>query len=645
MYARIRLAGRLLRDVGLDALRHYALYQLGLRSGFYRWRTPTRGVEWRHPPELNLDLFSLPSAAELTRILGGETVSLLAEADEIVAGEVRLFGGRAQPFSLACPNPQCHWTELEGKAHPDDIKVIWEPARLGWVFTLGRAYRLSGNQRYPETFWNHWEQFVRLNPLNYGENWMSAQEVALRLIGLIFAAQVFRDSPLSTPQRITRLTAAMIDHACRVAATPAYARAQNNNHLLSEAAGLILAAHVLPEWTQAPSWRRSGWRRFNRAVIKQIGADGEYIQHSVNYHRLALHLALLVQRAARLEDYPFPVEVLRRLGLAAHWLAGVMDETSGAAIQLGHHDGANLLPLGGGEIADYRATLQAALATFTGQRALSPGKWDELAAWLGTALPESNPPTQPIRLEGVRRLGSPRAWACLRAARFASRPAHADQLHVHIWQDGNPVVLDAGTYSYNLPPPWQNGLAGAEMHNAPLVDNQQPMMRAGRFLWLDWDQAEFLPLQSAQDQRLCATRSGYRRLGIAQRRWLERRAERVWVVRDELLPARPSGGMYPVRLHWLLKDGIWRLAAHGCTVEYGTFTLAVSVEVSGGERTSLRLVRAAQVLAGGTGDFACLGWYSPTYLARLPALSLVVDFSLYLPTEIVTTFDLSSKNP
>lgn len=643
MFSRIMLARRLLRDAGLDALWQYALYQLGLRSGFYRWRTPVQAVEWCEPPTMNLTLFELPSSADLSRFLGEQATHLMRDADEIVDGRVRLFGGETRPLSLVCPNPQRHWSELEGEDYPEDIKTIWEPARFGWVFTLGRAYRLSGDERYPEFFWNAWEQFLSLNPLNCGENWSSAQEVALRLIGLIFAAQVFRNSPASNAQRVNRLTAALIEHARRVAATPAYARAQNNNHLISESVGLIVAAHVLPGWKEAPVWRRIGWQRFNRAMSRQIGADGEYIQHSVNYHRLALHLALLAERVARLEQHELPVDVSRKLGLAANWLAGVMDEVSGQALQLGHHDGANLLPLSSGGVADYRSTLQAAQAAFNHQRVLPPGYWDELAAWLGVGLPDTVSSIFLPRLEGVRRLGSSSAWASLRAARFDSRPAHADQLHVQIWQDGIPLVLDAGTYSYNLPPPWQNGLAGADMHNAPMVNCQQPMIRAGRFLWLDWDQAEFLNPESSHGQALSARRSGYRRLGVAQQRWLQPGADGGWIVRDELLPVRSLGERYAVRLHWLLKDGVWEAGSQGCKVNYGAITLKVSVGWKGGKFTGSRLVRAGRVQVGEEEDFDCFGWYSPTYLSRLPALSLVFDFSLQLPAELITRFEISAS--
>jgi len=93
---------------------------------------------------------------EILAVLGKDgKATLLAEADEIVAGKVRLFGGEPVPLHLAFSKPLHHWTAYE--TNPSllsnlyslipDIKFIWEPARFGWAFTLGRAYRLTGDEK------------------------------------------------------------------------------------------------------------------------------------------------------------------------------------------------------------------------------------------------------------------------------------------------------------------------------------------------------------------------------------------------------------------------------------------------------------------------------------------------------------------
>ncbi|MBC8497248.1 MAG: hypothetical protein H8D37_06265, partial [Chloroflexi bacterium] len=201
----------------------------------------------------------------------GGLSQLLAEADEIVAGRVRLFGGDPVPLVLTPPGELSHWTELEqgskgvGKqGGRGDIKFIWEPARFGWAFTLGRAYYLSGDERYPKSFWRYFEIFQEANPVNMGPNWASAQEVALRLIAFVFAAQIFSNSPHSTTPCASQLANSIAHHAGRIPPTLIYARAQNNNHLLSEAAGLITASLALPNHPDSPRWSKLGWKWFTR---------------------------------------------------------------------------------------------------------------------------------------------------------------------------------------------------------------------------------------------------------------------------------------------------------------------------------------------------------------------------------------------
>jgi hypothetical protein len=193
-----------------------------------------------------------------------------------------------------------HWTAAERLAGVEDIKFIWEPARMGWAFVLGRAYLLSEDETYASGFWKHFETFLACNPPNQGANWASAQEVALRILAMTFAGQVFAQSEHSTAERLGGLRAAIAAHARRIPVTLPYARAQNNNHWITEAAGLYTAGVVLSDHPEAGRWKTLGWDEFNYALQHQINDEGEYVQHSTNYHRLMLQAALWVLAVARL---------------------------------------------------------------------------------------------------------------------------------------------------------------------------------------------------------------------------------------------------------------------------------------------------------------------------------------------------------
>jgi hypothetical protein len=547
---------------------------------------------------------------------------LLNEADEIVAGQARLFGGPPVALRLNAPGPLKHWSAYEkgqGLEAIQDIKLIWEPGRFGWAFTLGRAYCMTGDERYPAAFWSYVEDFLDANPANLGPHWASAQEVALRLISFAFAMQVFAASTQTSAERTNRLSQAIAEHAARIPSTLAYSRAQNNNHLLSEAAGLYTAGVVLPGHPSARRWRELGWHWLNIGLQNQIAPDGAYVQHSTNYQRLMLQAALWVRAVAARQGQALPDETLSKLSLATRWLLALLDEESGQTPNLGPNDGAYILPLCACPFSDYRPVLQAASAAFLGERPFEPGPWDEMPLWLLVENPsaksvvKSTTPDFALQSDhdsGLQpsafslqhsNLHSPpslphRSWAYLRVAQgvkftpFTSRPGHADQLHLDLWWRGLNVAQDAGTYFYNSPPPWDNALAQTAVHNTITVDGHDQMQRAGRFLFLDWAEAKwvkFTPItahEQAEDgvpwalnysadhggrtnhgswERLIAQHDGYRRQGLIHQRAVSVTDKAVWVVEDTLLPIDPTpSNPYPprsLRLHWLLPDWPWEV--------------------------------------------------------------------------------------
>lgn len=675
-YRRLSIALKALRDLGPRQLVLYAGYQFGLRSGYYRWRT---GENHSEPSAINCRLIELPEPEDLARILGDQVSTLFAEADEIVRGQVRLFGNQPVPLQLSIPEPLAHWTKYETNGWPDesgDIKFIWEPARFEWAYTLARAYHLSGDNRYAKAFWDYTETFLDANPPNLGPNWVSAQEVALRLIALSFTYQVFAKSAQSTQTRINRLSVAIASHAARVPLTLSYARAQNNNHLLVEAAGLYTAGLVLPGHPNSPRWRESGWHWFNRALQSQIANDGTYIQHSTNYHHVMLQAALWVQRIGG----EFPAASGQRLAAATGWLSNLIDPISGHVPNLGPNDGAYILPLTICPFADYRPVLQAASLTFLEQLPFPNGPWDEMAVWFGNkgqgflnkGRLDSPVPLSLIPSDStVLRNSQNSSWAYLRAVRFTSRPGHADQLHLDLWWRGLNIAQDPGTYLYNALPPWDNTLSATGVHNTISVGARDQMTRAGRFLWLDWAQAELVPQPGKQDGslgRFVARHNGFRSLGILHQRSVTASGDRLWIIEDSLLPVSdpirkflqallPTTPSHPARLHWLFPDWPWEIEeeSRDSRIEIrlkspmGWISIAVKWlnqwENSASHGIpSHSLVRAGELLTGTAPLSPIRGWVSPTYGKKIPALSFALEVKSPLPLSFVTEWTFPSES-
>jgi len=652
LFSRLIIALKTIRQLGFQPVALNALYRFGLATGHYRRVTSGKGNnKWDgavcHP------LFTLPTREKILAVIGPEgKATLLAQADEIVSGKVRLFGAPPVELKLSLPGKLEHWTAYETGKTPlplylfpvPDIKFIWEPARFGWAFTLGRAFHLGGDEKYAEAFWRYFETFADANPPCLGPHWMSGQEVALRLMAFAWAAQVFDLASASTPARKARLAASVAAHAARIPPTLVYARSQQNNHLLTEAAGLLTAGLALPDHPDSSRWRSQGWRWFNKGLQSQIDGYGEYAQHSTNYHRLMLLVAMWVNALAKQFDLHWPRPTLEALRRSVHWLLSLLDFESGRTPNLGANDGACIFPLTLLPFEDYRPVLHAAARTFLDYD-LPRGAWDELALWFGSQSAGPRSITLP-RYLGDQLYGKD-SWAYLRTAQFTTRPSHADQLHLDLWWRGLNLAQDAGTYLYNAESPWDNGLTTALVHNTVTLDGKDQFTRAGRFLYLDRFNA-YRKSPIIEDPAMLQRASGrYRAGGCRHTRIVSVFDDDHWLVEDEILPLRMPWQKKPLtfRLHWLLPDWKWDIQDSGPEVRlrldspHGVVELAIrrSPPTSPG---TFSLVRAGELLAGSGAPAPTRGWVSPVYAVKLPALSLAVEINSAKEVKFTTEFIL-----
>lgn len=627
-------------ELGPRPIGENLLYRFGLASGHYR---RTLQAELKFNSSISIQFTPAFQPAQHDRLQKLLTKIDLTEADQILAGKFQPFGGKPAVLNLQLGTSPLDWTMWQAK--PDqDIKDFWEPARFGWAVTLARAYHATADGRYAECLWRNFEAFSTAHPAYTGPQWVSGQEAALRLIHLCLAVNEMRSAPASTPERMQRLTRSLTEHAERIPPTLVYASAQQNNHLLSEAVGLITAAAFLPGHPRAAYWKEIGWKEFNRGILTQITADGTYGQQSVCYHRLMLSLALWLNA---IRDREFSPEVLHHLQASSSWLADLIQGLNGHAPNLGSNDGSLILPLGPGGVEDYGPISAAAMTVFNGQ---TPDGSDELSAWL--ARPTGSAPASLPELQSLRRMDGKTSIGFLRTAEFFSRPSHADQLHFDLWWQGQNILRDPGTYSYNAPQPWQNGLAGTDVHNSLSVDGLDQMTRLGKFLWIDRADGEII---SSGNRRLIARHNGYRHINLIHEREVRLQNADEWLIVDRLIQSTGRRRPHQIRLHWLLPDALpadqpsseadwrWRITPAGLILSsaIGEVRLEFALDPITVE-PQFHLYRKGELVYGSSPAKPTWGWESPTYGVLRPALALAVTCTAAAPVSISTSITLTS---
>lgn len=646
---------QLWQHFGPEWLASRAIYVARLRTGLLRRQIPS--AEWDDQPlrkfiddaalaepERYLDyrrgkapaFFFQPSAREQYQSafkMWDEESQTIPQtiAREIASGTHRYFEhSRAQtgfppdwhtnPFTGQTAPDDRHWSEISDFSH-GDIKVIWEPSRFGFVYALVRAYWRTGDESYASLFWQLLEDWRQRNLPQRGPNWKCGQETSFRVMAWCFALYGFMDALATTPERLTALSQMIAVSGQRIEANLDYAISQRNNHGISEGVGLWTIGALFPELRDSSRWKELG-----KSVLESLGkeliySDGSFVQHSLNYQRLMLQDYLWSMRLGELHGEPFSADLRERVSKAGFFLYQVQNQENGRVPNYGQNDGALILPLNNCDYRDFRPVVQATQYLSKGTRCYEPGPWDEDLLWLfGPAAADAAvvaPQRADLQAEtgGYYTLRSPAGFAFVRCASFRDRPGQADMLHVDLWWRGQNLALDAGTYSYNAPAPWNNSLAQTTYHNTVTVDEQDQMERAGKFLWVPWLRSRAREQKRSSSGRLSyweGEHDGYQRLNVpvSHRRAIIRLGE-VWVVLDNL----DSVGEHSYRLHWLFDDFPYEW--NGETGKLTLRTPAGSYYVQVGTLNSeavYSLVRADQQ--------SPRGWQSPYYNSRQPALSV-----------------------
>jgi asparagine synthase (glutamine-hydrolysing) len=554
-------------------------------------------------------------------------------SDEIAQGNLRYFqhetvqagfppDWHGNPFTGQTVPADLHWSQIHDFGH-GDIRIIWEPSRFGFAYTLARAFWRSGEERYAEMFWQLVEDWRTHNPPQRGPNWKCGQETSFRVMAWCFGLYAFLHAEATSPERVAALAQMIAISGQRVEANLNYALSQRNNHGISEGVGLWTIGMLFPELHEAEKWRELGHHILETQGRELIYDDGAFSQHSVNYQRLMLYDYLWALRLGELHDHPFSTELKEQIARAGTFLFQLQDEGSGQVPNYGHNDGSLILPLNNCDFRDFRPVIQATQYLSSGKRCYQSGPWDEDLLWLfgPVACEATIEATQRLDLNsetgGYYTLRSKTGFAFVRCATFQDRPAQADMLHLDLWWRGQNIALDPGTYSYNSPSPWNHALGHTAYHNTVTVDGLDQMERAGKFLWLPWLRSKVQCSQQSSSGFMTyweGEHDGYHRLKapVRHRRGILRVGDDCWFVLDAL----SSTEEHQYLLHWLFADVPyqWDMDKSSLLLQTPAGTYHAKIRASIADATS-SLLQADKT--------SPRGWQSQYYNNRVPALSVV----------------------
>lgn len=467
--------------LGLCNVLAVVLYRVAKRCGYYRFRLPV--VSSLEGPFFSDTVAETDNKAQLIYFSHHE-IEVSSPPDWFINP---WNGTRHEAVD-------CHWSEIPDFMNDlGDIKTVWEASRFDWLPRLAWRFRFGDGKALGrlELWLRDW---AVCNPVNGGINWKCGQEVAFRCLNLLLTALIL-DNEFEKPRN--GVLAFFEAHLRRIIPTAYYAKAQRNNHGVSEAAALFAAGCYLAAFGNNRQKRLAlrciykGRKGLESLTADLILSDGSFSQHSAVYHRLVVDLLSFVELfRRRLKIERFSSHFYKKARLAVNWLQVMVDDYSGEAPNLGANDGTYLFNLMEMDYRDFRPSLQLGTAVFFQQSCCDDVVRHPLLKVFSvdiTSLPVRSPAQSSIMKDGgYACMKSEDGFAMLRLPMYRFRPSHSDALHLDVWDKGTNWIRDGGTYSYNAGTESLDYYPGTKSHSTVCFDDRDQMPRIGRFLFSAW---------------------------------------------------------------------------------------------------------------------------------------------------------------
>lgn len=450
-----------------------------------QWKTD-RGKYWMRAPA------SIPVRQD---------AELVSRVTDIFANKFQFFNGIVldlnpykkwlqHPLTGYCYDTAVHWTQIQDL--PDDrgdIKFIWERSRFCYLYDIMR-YDHHYEKDSAEFVIAEIISWIEENPVDRGPNYVSSQEIALRVINWISVLHFYIDSPCLSEQRFSIICNSIYRQIKHVESELGFARKfVRNNHLLTEALVLFITGVIFPAFNEASSWQKKGYQVFTGEIQYQIADDGSYLQHTFNYQRIALQLMTVFFSMCRENGIAIKPENEKKARAAVRFYQTFVINDKGNMPAFGNNDGSLFFPLNDNGFYDNRPQVQA-LAALLGIKLYEENYKD--MNWIAGCEENGQPLHQAqgsksFEYEGYYTLTENNSFTFLWCPALNHRPSQADHLHLDIWYRNENILRDSGMFMYNTTDsPLRNYFFGSHSHNTVLYDDLDIMEKGERFIFYYW---------------------------------------------------------------------------------------------------------------------------------------------------------------
>lgn len=372
-----------------------------------------------------------------------------------------------------------------------DARCNWELNRHFQWPLLAAEYCVTRNGDVLEQLQDEFDDWNRSNPFLWGISWTSVMEVAIRSVSWMLTLAFLKESGVAgrlceeLATGILNMTGYVVRHRSRYSSA--------NNHLLVEmtAVGLAGLAFGREEWVGIAT------ATLDRELDRQNSPDGVNLEMSLHYHAFVMEAYLLLMRGLRVSGREVPQRWRDMLGRMAEFVCHSMVSAT-AAMEFGDADEGKIIDLAGeGSAVYYDYVLQLA-SLETGRRFSAFDVPQLTVEWLYSPEEIEASLNSPAYDASRSRTFEKGGYTFLRSVDgrvvvgidhaplgFGSIAAHghADAMSFQVYDNGEPVLVDSGTYLYHMKNPERDAMRGELAHNTVCHAGHPQSQMLGAFLW------------------------------------------------------------------------------------------------------------------------------------------------------------------
>jgi hypothetical protein len=425
-----------------------------------------------------------------------ETTELIAAAEKIVDENTWEIGGFGeikfdQPNYWRCdPLTGYDWRldyHADVPIYPPggpDIRVLWELERSGHLLILARAFAVTGDERYAETFFRHLEEWAEQNPYARGANWRSPMDVIMRAVNVVAAFELIKNAVCCTPERVALVLKTADTHCRFTLDNNEFSCIATGNHYITNVAGLFFVATLLPELEHAEEWQQFGLSGLLSETKKQILPDGADWESSTGYHKFVTEMLLTCLLLAKRNGIEVAEEHRDRCRDMLRYSRAVIRPDGGMPL-VGDCDGSQFLPTVRRDADDAKYLLDIAAGLWDDAEFKINDECSPEVLWLFGS--EGGDQFNQMLVSQVESSQFPNAgsyilrdddlYVMLNANDVGlngrGSHSHNDALSIEVSALGHAWILDPGSYVYNLDREARHRFRSTAAHSTLMIDGRE----------------------------------------------------------------------------------------------------------------------------------------------------------------------------